>query len=240
MNLKQCKICNKSILRKQKVCSRNCYKLLRHRFYKGNAIYNWKPPKIKKCKWCKKMFSTKKKFVFCSQQCGMKYNGHIRHKNTKFIKYFCRICGKQGITHPCLKNRKFCSNNCRLKWFNRQFIGDKSPHWRGGGIIYDKHWKHIAENIKKRDGFKCKICSIQKDLVVHHREPYRISKNHSSENLITLCRSCHRKFHIKFDSIMSGKEQRVSDLIKFICENYPNEVKSFFFHHESKMGSPTI
>jgi len=79
--------------------------------------------------------------------------------------------------------------------------GKNHPNWRGGqtsnrgnnGII---SWRQIKVLVRCRDGFKCLTCNkeeLTKVFEVHHKIPYRISKNNDWDNLETLCYSCHRK-----------------------------------------------
>lgn len=81
--------------------------------------------------------------------------------------------------------------------------GAAHHNWTGGY----KHWKHkewneIRKKIKERDNYICQECGKKEQdsiiqcgqpLQVHHIIPYRISKNHNVDNLITLCSSCHSK-----------------------------------------------
>ena len=46
------------------------------------------------------------------------------------------------------------------------------------------------EEVKRRDGYKCTNCPSRKMLDVHH---IGASTDHSSSNLVTLCRQCHAK-----------------------------------------------
>lgn len=53
----------------------------------------------------------------------------------------------------------------------------------------------LRQAIKNRDRNKCRICGAYHKLEVHHV----ISKAHGGtdhpDNLITLCRKCHKKIH---------------------------------------------
>ena len=73
--------------------------------------------------------------------------------------------------------------------------GNKHPNWKGGISYYrGKDWKQIRIKIWKRDDFTCQRCGNGWDqIVAHHIIPYRISKDNSFNNLITLCRKCHGK-----------------------------------------------
>jgi ATP-dependent DNA helicase RecQ len=45
--------------------------------------------------------------------------------------------------------------------------------------------------ILERDGFKCRECGATENLEVHHIFPKQFKVDHSPQNLITLCRTCH-------------------------------------------------
>lgn len=77
-------------------------------------------------------------------------------------------------------------------------IGSGNPNWQGGisKESYCQEWtKEYKEFIKERDGYKCMnpYCFHKTghaaELIIHHIDGNK--KNCRSENLITLCRSCH-------------------------------------------------
>ena len=51
--------------------------------------------------------------------------------------------------------------------------------------------QEIRQQILERDGFKCRECGSMESLEVHHVFPKQFGVDHSPQNLITLCRSCH-------------------------------------------------
>ncbi len=59
-------------------------------------------------------------------------------------------------------------------------------------------WKIIRGNIIKRDNYKCRICSNEENLRVHHLT-YQNIFNEKDDDLITLCKECHEKEHIKIE-----------------------------------------
>jgi len=81
--------------------------------------------------------------------------------------------------------------------------GDRNPNWQGG-ISYGDYGKEFTEELKtairKRDGFKCKICD-KNGYDVHHIDYNK--KNNLQENLINLCRSCHAKTNFNRESWMA-------------------------------------
>lgn len=94
-----------------------------------------------------------------------------------------------------------CPNGCGEYYWPRGI----SKHTRvcDGYPISDYYgldWNKIRKRIYERDNWTCKDCgkySRQKHvLVAHHVVPYRVKKEHKEENLVTLCRQCHRKRHL--------------------------------------------
>ena len=71
--------------------------------------------------------------------------------------------------------------------------GSKSPSWRGG-TSFEPYGPEFSEKLKKsireRDGNTCAICG-EPGNQVHHIDYDK--RNNSSDNLITLCVSCHSK-----------------------------------------------
>ena len=90
--------------------------------------------------------------------------------------YLCITCGKDFI--PVRLAQKFCSKKCR----------DKSSG-------EDRRFSGIRDYIIRRDKFQCKTCGKKEGLVVHHKDWIRT--NNVPDNLVTLCRSCHKKEHFE-------------------------------------------
>lgn len=94
-----------------------------------------------------------------------------------------------------------------------KYIGDrerklgKSRRWPflTAGDYYGANWRELRQDIITRDGFQCQSCSLTRkahrdmyghDLHVHHITPKAefnsLTAANKSENLTTLCASCHR------------------------------------------------
>jgi 5-methylcytosine-specific restriction endonuclease McrA len=78
--------------------------------------------------------------------------------------------------------------------------GEKSYLWKGGITaatqvrLNDAKWRNIRKEVFKRDNWTCQDCKTKsRKLNCHHIVPYRISKDNSKKNLITLCNRCHTK-----------------------------------------------
>jgi 5-methylcytosine-specific restriction endonuclease McrA len=54
----------------------------------------------------------------------------------------------------------------------------------------------VRAKVKKRDGYRCVKCGTRKRLEVHHLSyAHQGDELNHLEDLVTLCRSCHRKEH---------------------------------------------
>ena len=71
--------------------------------------------------------------------------------------------------------------------------------WTGGDGHIDPDFLLIRLDILKRDGH-CQSCGATEKLLVHHRD--RNKFNSIPENLIVLCRGCHRRLH----NVVSAKK----------------------------------
>lgn len=80
--------------------------------------------------------------------------------------------------------------------------------------------KTIREEVLKRDNYQCVMCGSKENLEIHHRIPYSsflLPRNANRlDNLITLCKKCHRNKHREeyeilakaFLEILKEKNQR--------------------------------
>jgi len=60
---------------------------------------------------------------------------------------------------------------------------------------YGPNWSYISQDIRARDGFKCRHCGSTENLHVHHIVPRGQGGRNHPDNLITLCFNCHCKVH---------------------------------------------
>jgi len=206
----KCKYCGKIINKKanKKFCDFECY-----RNYKLNDVYelNCKccDKKIRIIKW--RYEKSKYKLFFCSNKCKGKYFSKEKNPNYgnhqiklevrkgKYVK--CYNCDNLIYTKPCEvkeieKGKKvFCCWDCKVEYER----GENASNWKGGlsFIIYPREFNYYLKNkIRKRDKYICQKCGIKQDklnkkLDIHHID--YIKSNISSDNLVSLCRSCHGK-----------------------------------------------
>lgn len=81
-------------------------------------------------------------------------------------------------------------------------------------------WNKIRKKILLRDNYTCQICGSETTLHVHHIVPFSLVNCHNTDNLVTLCSTCHDNIH----SINSFYGVRGSK--KFV-KNYINLCKKF-------------
>lgn len=103
---------------------------------------------------------------------------------------------------------KTCKRKTTKKYFheNSEQCRRRQKSWRSKNKRHLKRkyieYRYGGNRIKalERDGFKCQECGKKDVLDVHHIDGKGSTfpvpeQNNSIENLITLCRSCHRKIH---------------------------------------------
>lgn len=117
-------------------------------------------------------------------------------------KIICANCGNIFTKpHGYSKSRKkqgckrhYCSIKCYAEYRSKNIIPwnkgkiFKNPSYNNHGV--PPNWR---KKILERDGYRCVKCGTTKPLHVHHKIPFRIVKGHTMENMITLCKGCHKK-----------------------------------------------
>jgi 5-methylcytosine-specific restriction endonuclease McrA len=113
--------------------------------------------------------------------------------------------------------KKYCSSRCKRRFYteqNQDTLQERRAAWHRKNK-WDGNW----EDALARDKYSCQLCGVMllplqwrpnKTLVVHHRDGSgeKEAKNHSPENLQTLCPECHREFHTKINLVfVDGRYQ---------------------------------
>jgi 5-methylcytosine-specific restriction endonuclease McrA len=163
------------------------------------------------CEYCGKQFlrypSEVYNHVFCSHSCYiMFYKTHkelreeMKRKVSKAKVVFYqkhpeyRKLASQQCKINCPTKREDVKRKIREKLLGR-FVGKNNPSWRGGRSLIP-YTPGFTETLKHKIIAmygRCVLCGTSNDLVVHHID---FSKsNHNEDNLILLCRACHRKVH---------------------------------------------
>jgi hypothetical protein len=108
---------------------------------------------------------------------------------------------------------KCCSRQCLNKYNSIIKQREKNVNWNGGSQTkdYGPNWFWQKKQARKRDSFRCVLCHVQPHvwkLDVHHITAFKTfgwvpgeNENYLQANdlanLITLCRTCHRKVEKK-------------------------------------------
>jgi hypothetical protein len=206
-NIINCGLCNKPFhvrvsghkINGKWIKTRFCSPLCAYKFRKKSNEF--------KCEQCGKIFlvNLSRRPRFCSRKC-------LYDSMKTRVKVVCLICGKTFEAKKYLlgKNKgKLCSFECKNEFISRLMKGENHPNWQGGlNNDYSENWTpRFKTKIRKRDNYTCQYCKkVQFGLDVHHIDKNK--QNCTPENLITLCRSCHRNVHcgkIKTLDIQVGK-----------------------------------
>lgn len=160
---------------------------------------------------------------FCDRECNAKWQeenrcGENNHFFNPELTVECDWCGKKHQKNSWkLKrnNKNFCGNECRGKWQSETRCGKNHPRWVEDDtrIPYGGSWKAKRKARLEKDDHQCVVCSKTnaqekvengRGLDVHHIKKAKHflqedgtlneEKAHRLENLITLCRTCHRRW----------------------------------------------
>lgn len=125
------------------------------------------------------------KGIYCSKVC---YSVATSLDTSRGVWKKCKTCQKDFRVSPYVVKKgwgDFCSRKC-------SHVGENNPQWIDGHTVeYPPVWtREFRMAIRKRDGFKCRLCH-KHGFDVHHIDYDK--QNCSPENLATLCHSCHAK-----------------------------------------------
>ena len=194
-----CAQCGKSFLRwpslvkgrKNQFCSVRCRGL-------HDSKRTWH-----ECVACGKLFQprpcqvTTRLQLFCSRACYLSWHT----KGTQSL--HCDLCGQPIKVKPSRQlacRHHFCSRQHFRQYVSLYRRYTNNGNWRGGREPYrGPNWDTQRQLALERDGFKCRSCSSEQHLYVHHIIPFRFfglanyKKANQLENLISLCVPCHGK-----------------------------------------------
>jgi hypothetical protein len=93
--------------------------------------------------------------------------------------------------------RSFFKFNTKSGWsgqrFNKRGSVRDMPYQE---YLQTDHWQELRQKALDRDGHCCRLCRSLDELQVHHNT-YERRGMEELDDLITLCKRCHRKFHNK-------------------------------------------
>ena len=196
------------------------------------------------CEHCGKEFESNRKKRFCSDYCMHKhryeklseqikeYQKNYREQNKKQItkeNVSCVFCGSDFI--PQNKNQKFCSDDCRIKFYNskrKKYIycivcGEKIPEDRGS--------KYCSDRCRDKAHVKnCEICG--KEFISNHEQKYcshECASKAQKNNTLYVCKQCKKTFHrkksIKDQCLFCSRECA----IEYKATHKPMVQKEFYF-----------
>ncbi len=174
---------------KQRFCSRNCFYSVRFKVFN-----NFIP-----CEFCGKLHKSilwklkNHKHHFCSFKCRCEFN----KTSVKMKCDFCGISFEKKKSQKSRSDKHFCCFLCSSNFHT----GKNHTNFKDVG--YGIRWKQIAQKIRDRDKV-CRRCGKgefenKTKLHVHHIIPFRYygvkrrNEAHREENLICLCKRCHKK-----------------------------------------------
>lgn len=120
------------------------------------------------------------------------------------VKLNCKTCGATFEAIQSRKDkRKYCSREC---YYDGMHMPTGEDHWswketperRPNG----REWDELRARCRRRDDYSCQLCGIHEsdykhELDVHHLRRVREFENprdaNALDNVVSLCRSCHRK-----------------------------------------------
>jgi len=125
-------------------------------------------------------------------------------KDAERVEKPCEQCGDvMEVLQSDLQRsgRRFCSRECHGQWLSENRVGEDHHQWEGGAISYGGEWWSVRRKARKRDQHRCQRCGktrteIGREPDVHHKTPVREFDDpadaHTLDNVVCLCRSCHR------------------------------------------------
>lgn len=130
----------------------------------------------------------------CSPACQY---AAIKDRPGAAVECICVGCGQSFMRakSPSKKGGgKYCNRACR----DAHWKGSLNPNFQDGLSISSRgpHWAKIKRDVRRRDGC-CRSCGHVGRLDVHHIVPFRMFDDHRDanqlDNLVALCRPCHRR-----------------------------------------------
>lgn len=129
---------------------------------------------------------------YCSWECAKPFVGHER---MDLGEKSCAYCGtiferRSDENAGNFRSRKTCSDQCRFALGGKTRRHGAAP----GGPYAADFTRQLREEIRARDGYRCRLCGappIRRGLHVHHIDYQK--DNTLPENLITLCQPCHSR-----------------------------------------------
>lgn len=204
---RKCPVCNEIFITEnyRKIyCSSKCCN-------KGSKLNKFEH----ECINCKKIISGKgnKTKQFCSKECERQYTNEIQKE--RLIEELNEEIAIDRWTHveSILRDIVYIkvseiinksNNSSNAKVYNGQAIN----YWELGDIPRD-----TRKFVLQRDNNECQVCQNKNNLHIHHIIKRVNGGDHSPQNLITLCASCHR--HIEVGDINYATEKCLKNALRY-------------------------
>ncbi|WP_410765311.1 HNH endonuclease [Haloferax sp. DFSO60] len=177
----------------------------------GVANGNWKGAKeTAQCTVCGSSFEyypSNKKGIYCST-CVDEANGLLPENPAVRLERVVTSCSHceaeiQRLESQIQSNEYgvFCDSDCYGEWLSVNVVGEQHHQWEGGSFNYGERWWRVRRLALKRDEYSCQRCGADRNETgqnpdVHHlmrvRDFEHPSDAHTLDNVISLCRTCHR------------------------------------------------
>ena len=175
----------------------------------GEHNPNWKDAKEEAtCKLCESTFDyypSDKQGVYCPDcvEAADEFLGTPSYelREIERVEKECELCEKDMTVLQSEIDRgrgRFCSEECRNLWLRNEI---DNPH----SAPYHGIWHTVRKAAYKRDEHQCQWCGTSKDEIgrepdAHHIKPIREFEDpeeaHRLDNIICLCKVCHRRAEI--------------------------------------------
>lgn len=201
-------------------CGTNFYDVKARRDYcddcnpnAGEYNGNWKDATEQaSCERCGETFEyypSDKKGVYCPD-CVSEADSFLgdHYAEVHEIERITRECDYCGSKMEVLASERkhghgrFCSRHCLSEWMSENRRGENHHQWIEGDREYNGKWWRARRQTLERDDFQCQYCGTRAEQIgrnpdVHHIVPLRKfdtpQEAHRLDNLISLCRQCHRR-----------------------------------------------
>lgn len=136
---------------------------------------------------------------FCSQSCQRSFvASKPRHATRNRVAKTCETCGEPfEVPRYREPEARYCSNACYHVGKRESLRGPANPSWKGG-VSTNYYLRIVTKD-------ECADCGGRRGLDVHHLDQNR--SNNTRENLIVLCRSCHKKRHYAISRAAAAQPQ---------------------------------
>ena len=107
--------------------------------------------------------------------------------------------------------------------------------------LKSENWIKKRDEVIERDGLSCRVCGSTDVLNVHHRK-YVKWGNEALEDLITLCRHCHKLFHGVSIKKKNKKKKELTPKQKAIQKNQQKNQQNYnkavkILHAQGRLNS---